>query len=68
MAKERGDTVADDRTIVVSVKGPAAYRDWVNELAYHCRLRAADVVELALSRFAVAEGFKRPAPRRKKER
>jgi hypothetical protein len=68
MAKKKaplGDQ-ADDRQIVISVKGSAEFRDWLNDLADHQRISAVKVIELALVEYARNHGFTKAAPKRTK--
>jgi hypothetical protein len=68
MAKKK-DAVGlppDDRQIVISMKGSADFRDWLNELAEHQRISAVKVIELALVEYARNHGFPKAAPKRTK--
>ncbi len=49
---------------VLSIRGSTEWRDWLNRLSEHCRLKAADVIDRALIVYAQKEGFDEPAPRR----
>lgn len=54
----------DPRPIVISIKGSAEFRDWLNELADHERVTSVAVIERALVEYAVNHGFTKPAPKR----
>jgi hypothetical protein len=70
MAKRptKGDTMGKTTTgrqaIAVTLRGTPAWKDWVEELAEHCRLDVAKVIDRALIDYARKEGFKREAPSR----
>jgi hypothetical protein len=49
---------------VFSIRGSLEWRDWVNRLAVHKRLKVADVIDQALIRYAEEEGFDEKAPMR----
>jgi hypothetical protein len=54
----------DPRQIVISIKGTAEFRDWLNELADHERVTSVAVIERALVEYAANHGFTKPAPKR----
>ena len=56
----------DLRQIVISMKGTAGFRDWLNELADHERVTSVAVIERALVEYAANHGFTKLAPRRTK--
>ena len=49
---------------VLSIRGATEWRDWLNRLSDHCRLKTADVIDQALVVYAKQEGFNEPAPKR----
>jgi|GEM_PF-1192536 len=49
---------------VLSIRGSTEWRDWLNRLSDHCRLKSADVVDRALIVYAKQEGFTEPPPKR----
>jgi hypothetical protein len=49
---------------VLSIRGSTEWRDWLNELSDHCRLKSADVIDRALIVYAKQEGFAKSAPKR----
>lgn len=55
---------AEPRQIVISIKGTAEFRDWLNRLADHERVTAVAVIERALVEYAANHGFAEPAPKR----
>ncbi len=54
----------DPRQIVISIKGTAEFRDWLNELADRERVTSVAVIERALVEYAANHGFTKPAPKR----
>ena len=54
----------DPRPIVISIKGSAEFRDWLNELADHERVTSVAVIERAVVEYAANHGFTKPAPKR----
>jgi hypothetical protein len=54
----------DPRQIVISIKGSADFRDWLNRLADHERVTSVAVIERALVEYAANHGFAEPAPKR----
>jgi hypothetical protein len=67
MAKKktaRRATAPGRKTIAVTIKGSQAWKDWIDGLADHCRLDVAKVIDLAVVKFAEAEGYNHKAPRR----
>ena len=50
--------------VAVTLKGSAEWKEWLVELAGHCRLDVAKVIDKALIDYAKSEGFDRDAPRR----
>jgi hypothetical protein len=54
----------DRRAIVLSIKGTAEYRDWLAELADHCRSTSVQVIDAALVAYAKHVGFAKTAPKR----
>ena len=67
MVKKKSDTAttaSDTRAIVVSMKGTAEFRDWLNELAEFDRMTAVQVMEKGAILYAQKVGFLKPAPKR----
>ena len=67
MAKKRRaseEAPADDRAIVVSMKGTKEFRDWLNELAEFERTTAVQILEKAVVTYAKQIGFSKPATKR----
>jgi hypothetical protein len=72
MAKQRGrpkgsgkpSGTGDKRAIVLSIKGTVEYRDWLAELADHCRVTSVQVLDAAVVAYAKQVGFTKPAPKR----
>jgi hypothetical protein len=60
----RPPSAAGPKHNVLSIRGSSEWRDWLNRLADHSRLKAADVIDRALILYARHEGFDEPAPRR----
>jgi hypothetical protein len=52
------------RSVVLTIKGTDAWRDWLERLADHSRMPASTVVDLALIDFAKKIGFEEEAPKR----
>ncbi len=48
----------------MTVRGDAAWVRWVEDLADHCYVTAATVIDQALRRYAESVGFNRPGPAR----
>ena len=49
---------------VLSIRGTTEWRDWLNRLSEHCRLKSPDVIDRALIVYAKQEGFTEPPPKR----
>ena len=49
---------------VLSIRGTTEWRDWLNRLADHCRLKTADVIDHAIIAYAKQQGFKEQPPKR----
>jgi hypothetical protein len=63
--KESSSPAAKSRlAIAVTLKGSPEWKEWLEELAVHCRLDVAKVIDAALVDYAKAKGFAREAPRR----
>jgi hypothetical protein len=60
----RPPSAAGPKYNVLSIRGTAEWRDWLNRLADHCRLKSADVIDRALIVYAKQEGFTEPPPKR----
>jgi hypothetical protein len=60
--KQAGDD--DPRQVVISIKGTAAFRDWLYELADFERIKAVELVERAVVEYARNHGFTKTAPKR----
>jgi hypothetical protein len=54
----------DARQVVISMKGTAAFRDWLYELADHERIKAVELLERAVVEYARNHGFPKAAPKR----
>jgi hypothetical protein len=52
------------RQVILSVRGSAEWRDWLNRLAKHNRVKSADAIDHALVMWARATGFLEPPPER----
>jgi hypothetical protein len=52
------------RQVILSVRGSAEWRDWLNELARYNRVKTADAIDHALVAWARQTGFKKPPPPR----
>lgn len=64
-ARPRGrPPVEEPKRNVLSLRGTVAWRDWLQELAKHCRLPASAVVDQAIVSYARQQGFKTPPPER----
>jgi hypothetical protein len=50
--------------LAVTVRGSGQWKQWIEELADHCRMDVSTLVDLALVDFAKARGFGTPAPKR----
>lgn len=50
--------------IAVTLRGSPEWKSWVEDLADHCRLDVAKVIDRALIDYARKEGFKAEAPQR----
>jgi hypothetical protein len=59
---------SDPRSIILSFKGEAEYRAWLNELADYCRTTSVGVMDLALVHYAMHVKFPKPAPKRTRGR
>lgn len=71
MAKKKATpkgVTSDARSIILSIKGEVEYRDWLNELADHCRTTSVNVMDLALVHYAKYVKFPKPAPKRTRGR
>jgi hypothetical protein len=56
--------VENKKKPVIALRGSEEWRDWVNALSDHMRLRPNDLVDHALVRLAAESGFQSPAPKR----
>lgn len=52
------------RQMILSVRGTPEWRDWLNRLAEHNRVKTADAIDHALVAWARATGFIEPPPKR----
>ncbi len=52
------------KPVAVTIKGTQEWREWVEEAAAHCRLSVSALVDLAVARYAKAEGFAKKPPER----
>jgi hypothetical protein len=71
MAKKKATpkgVTADTRSIILSFKGEAEYRAWLNRLADHCRTTSVNVMDLALVHYAKHVKFPEAAPKRTRGR
>jgi hypothetical protein len=50
--------------IAVTLRGSPEWKEWLEGLAFHCRLDVAKVIDRALIDYAKKEGYGREAPRR----
>jgi hypothetical protein len=67
MAKKtspKSKPVSDRKTIAVTIKGSPQWKQWIDGLAEHCRLDVAKVIDVAVVRYAEAEGYAPKAPQR----
>jgi hypothetical protein len=55
---------ADRMAIVVTLKGSAEWKDWVDALADYCRTDVSKLIDQALVELAKSKGFTKEAPRR----
>jgi hypothetical protein len=63
-AKATGSPQADRLAIVVTLKGSAEWKEWVDGLADHCRTDVSKLIDRALVNLAKTEGYNKEAPRR----
>lgn len=63
VAKKKGDPKRPTYP-VLSMRGSLEWKDWVDRLSDHVRLRTPDVVDQALVDFATKHGFTDPPPKR----
>jgi hypothetical protein len=54
----------DPKKNIVTLRGSEAFRDWLNNLADHCRLPASAVIDQALIAYARQQGFDQEPPKR----
>lgn len=67
MAKKQAAAApADDRAIIVSMKGSVEFRDWLNRLAEFDRSTSVQVMEKGAVAYAKQIGFTEAAPKRTK--
>lgn len=52
------------RPVAVTIKGNEEWKAWLEEAAVHCRLSVSSLVDLAVARYAKAEGFDKQPPER----
>lgn len=52
------------RAAVLTIKGTAAWKEWLSELSAFMRTPTSTIVDHALIDYARAKGFKREAPER----
>ena len=55
---------AERKAVVVALKGSPEWKEWVDDLAAHCRTDLSKLVDLALVELAKSRGFNREAPQR----
>ena len=51
-------------SIALTIRGSCEWKAWVEELAWHCHVDAAGLVEDALVAYAERVGFETPSPDR----
>jgi predicted transcriptional regulator len=49
---------------VVSIRGTPEWKDWLDELARHCRMPKSVLIDIALAEYATRHGFDPPPPSR----
>lgn len=52
------------KPVAITIKGDPAWREWVEELAKHCRMSVSGVVDYALVQVAKQQGFAKKPPER----
>jgi hypothetical protein len=52
------------KTVAVTLKGGAQWKEWLQGLSDHCRLDVAKVIDRSLVEFAKREGYEPPPPLR----
>jgi hypothetical protein len=60
----RAKPAAERKTIAVTIKGDPEWKEWLEDLAGHCRDDVAKVIDKALVEYAKMKGYDREAPRR----
>ena len=56
--------VPSPRGMILSVRGTPEWRDWLNRLAEHNRVKVADAIDHAVVAWARQTGFTEPPPKR----
>ena len=68
MARKQTTKPADPgdgpRAAVLTIKGTAAWKEWLKELSAYARTPTSTIVDHALIDYARAKGFKKEAPER----
>jgi hypothetical protein len=60
----RPSSAGEVREHVLGIRRTVAWKAWVVDLAIHCRLDLADLVDQALADFARTKGFDKTPPKR----
>lgn len=60
----KSEARSERAAILVTLKGSALWKQWVDDLAAHCRTDVSKLIDSALVEFAKSRGFTREAPRR----
>ncbi len=65
MAQEETKPVDPNRRpVAVTIKGNEEWKAWLEEAAAHCRLSVSALVDIAVARYAKAEGYDKKPPER----
>ena len=69
MAKKRStktktSVTPERRMLAVTMKGSEEWKGWLEEAAKHCRISVSSLIDLSVTEYVKARGFKKEPPER----
>lgn len=62
--KPKAKTVQERRSVAVTIKGNEEWKEWLEQVADHCRVTVSAFLDSAAAEYAKTRGFTKEPPKR----